>query len=927
MIKYFSLSFIIVYHLMMTLLGQPAANLDWKVHREGQVSQFISNMGCLWPTGYLMSSWTGGLYCEFPRNSFEEHLGEGGIWIGGITPSNDTLVSVTTSWNSSEEFFPSTNPWDTIWVAEKGQLLNIPYWPDYTGFSDQDFICRYSDYNILNITNHQPLFVDVIQVSSTWKNLPLSEVILYNYQIIPTQFSVSKAYIAFWLDGNVGYRGQNWAFALDDYSVYFPQTHLALAMDQEGGEDGSAFSPLAIRIYPPENIHPDSLHWTFIWYEGGLGSSPPTNDNLRYREMSSGIIMPDQGSAIGSQFFVAFGPVDLTIGDTLQFKVGQILGNGMNGILGNVNYLDHLVLGGTPQPDLIIESLRVDEYSADSVLFYYDVKNVGDFPANLEGPTLSDSDNVSIMSFFSEDRIYNNGNDILANQQIIGPSPLGILNPGDVYTGTFTTSYPPDSAFLSYLTLMIDNTNRIIEISDLNNTNFVSLYSGPEIIYPASGHELFALPLITPDWQGIRLSFALNLKDSLSIDYAWSVDEGDWHWSTDTLLYISPQEFMPHLTGDHIVRVTWGVNQQVIDPLGDSVLIHLVEPSFQYNRLIIDETDESLFTGGLIAFQDRDALVDSFYAEVFNTWSQWDFQSQGMPSKSVMGQYKLLIWHADNPFSNPAHAHKLPEQQEDLADYLNVGGDLVIGGWRLLRSFDINTSFPMTYQAGSFIRDYLKIWLADETALVATDFSWAAGMEGFSDVSVDTQKMAEWPYLGKLGQITVFPQLDQSSDTIYTYQNEPTGFPNWRDEPCGVSYRSSGYQTVFLGFPVFFIEKGDAEVLGEEILQHLGYDPSVIEGPVVLPGEFTVHQNYPNPFNSGTIMEFDLPEPQHVVIKIYDILGRELTRLSSERYPAGSHRIRWDGLDRNGTPVSSGIYFYLIDAGPYQKINKMVVIR
>jgi len=135
------------------LLAQQA-RLDYKVHDVGRVRQLVTNIGTLWSA---VTDYPGLIYAEYPPNSREEHVGEGGIWVGGITPGNDTLVSVTTSWASSFEFFPSAARWDSIWVIGKGDTVNIPYRQRYVGVSDQDFVCRYSDYNITNIANHSPV--------------------------------------------------------------------------------------------------------------------------------------------------------------------------------------------------------------------------------------------------------------------------------------------------------------------------------------------------------------------------------------------------------------------------------------------------------------------------------------------------------------------------------------------------------------------------------------------------------------------------------------------------------------------------------------------------------------------------------------------------------------------------------------------------
>lgn len=355
-----------------TLFAQQTT-LDWKLHDVGKVRQFISNIGSLWPTGLLGSDYPGLIYCEFPPNSGEEHVGEGGIWVGALVGA-DSLVSVTTSWNSTQEFFPTDAPWDTIWVVTRGDTVDIPYWPGYVGVSDQDFVCRYSDYNppSLRIGSHNPLYVDVIQVSYAWSSPPLDEMIVYDFRVIARQIPLDDAYIAYWLDGNVGFCAAcrfDFGFALEDLSEYYTDQHLGVSIDGPGGVDGNAYSPIGIKIYPPENFPVDSLRWTFNWYPGGGLGAPPSLDGPRYGQMAANIIMENQEGGVGSQFIVSFGPFDLNVGDTLHLRIGEILGKGLEGMMANVERLDWLIGQDfkVPSPPPV-PPLRVEARSREVIL-------------------------------------------------------------------------------------------------------------------------------------------------------------------------------------------------------------------------------------------------------------------------------------------------------------------------------------------------------------------------------------------------------------------------------------------------------------------------------------------------------------------------------------------------------------------------------
>jgi hypothetical protein len=91
--------------------------------------------------------------------------------------------------------------------------------------------------------------------------------------------------------------------------------------------------------------------------------------------------------------------------------------------------------------------------------------------------------------------------------------------------------------------------------------------------------------------------------------------------------------------------------------------------------------------------------------------------------------------------------------------------------------------------------------------------------------------------------------------------------------------------------------------------------------------EYLLYQNHPNPFNPETKTRFHLPEANHVVLRIYDILGKEIRTLADGIYEAGYHSLNWDGRDNHGNPLSSGIYLYQLQAGTFSEVKKMSLLR
>ena len=94
-----------------------------------------------------------------------------------------------------------------------------------------------------------------------------------------------------------------------------------------------------------------------------------------------------------------------------------------------------------------------------------------------------------------------------------------------------------------------------------------------------------------------------------------------------------------------------------------------------------------------------------------------------------------------------------------------------------------------------------------------------------------------------------------------------------------------------------------------------------------IPTEYGISQNYPNPFNPSTRIEFALPEQANVVLKIYNVLGREVKELVAGEYVAGYHTVVWNATDNASNNVPSGIYFYRINAGKFSKTTKLVLLK
>jgi|GEM_PF-1973905 len=119
----------------------------------------------------------------------------------------------------------------------------------------------------------------------------------------------------------------------------------------------------------------------------------------------------------------------------------------------------------------------------------------------------------------------------------------------------------------------------------------------------------------------------------------------------------------------------------------------------------------------------------------------------------------------------------------------------------------------------------------------------------------------------------------------------------------------------------------DANDNAVTIIESDNVSTAVRETLLATPGSFSLSQNYPNPLlasspNAATIIEFELTKPEHVVVTLYDMSGREISKLLDREMNAGKWRVPFDGK-----ALPAGAYFYQLKAGDFSATKKMIVVQ
>jgi hypothetical protein len=176
-----------------------------------------------------------------------------------------------------------------------------------------------------------------------------------------------------------------------------------------------------------------------------------------------------------------------------------------------------------------------------------------------------------------------------------------------------------------------------------------------------------------------------------------------------------------------------------------------------------------------------------------------------------------------------------------------------------------------------------------------------------------------WPSNAKVTALAVHDTIFYAGTSNHGIYYSLNGGINWMGGggPKNVYSLAASGQYLFagVGTPTIFTGSVWRRPLSEMLV---GVRDSHERNPIT----FTLEQNFPNPFNPTTVINYKLSITDHVVLKVYDVLGREIAALVNEQKSEGTHNAEW-----RATSVSSGIYFYRLTSGNFAQTRKMILQR
>lgn len=124
----------------------------------------------------------------------------------------------------------------------------------------------------------------------------------------------------------------------------------------------------------------------------------------------------------------------------------------------------------------------------------------------------------------------------------------------------------------------------------------------------------------------------------------------------------------------------------------------------------------------------------------------------------------------------------------------------------------------------------------------------------------------------------------------------------------------------------YYNDESTGEILVKSVQPEV-VNTSFRPGDWAIPDVYGLSQNTPNPFNPVTSFSYSLPQAGDVKLTVFNILGQNVRNLVNNYQEAGTYSVVWDGKDASGKPVSSGVYFYQIKTGEYEKTRKMMLLK
>jgi hypothetical protein len=348
----------------------------------------------------------------------------------------------------------------------------------------------------------------------------------------------------------------------------------------------------------------------------------------------------------------------------------------------------------------------------------------------------------------------------------------------------------------------------------------------------------------------------------------------------------------------------------------------------------------------------KETLTDAGYCyDVYDINGAW---SNVHTHPIWFDDYDCVVW-----FTGPYYSNYLfdKEAQEAIRDYLGAGGKVVLLGDRIANNMAVVDEDSL---GGEFLHGIMGCDYIDEVASpFEKPYIYAAAVESLEvfglpvEVDLDTLLIyRECPDLKDMSYVAVVdsPPSGYTAQRLAYMTNADVGEA---DEVIYTEYQGVG-QCVYVNFDLCgSATHARTYCNGDAAAPAPDFTPGVYDGrvnlmhfiledifdlpanggglagtnPPALEQRWALGQNIPNPCVDGTDIRYEVARPVAVKIRVFNALGQEVRVLVDGVKTPGIHAAHWDGCNATGAPVSSGVYFYKMEAGDFIATHKMLVVR
>ena len=364
----------------------------------------------------------------------------------------------------------------------------------------------------------------------------------------------------------------------------------------------------------------------------------------------------------------------------------------------------------------------------------------------------------------------------------------------------------------------------------------------------------------------------------------------------------------------------------------------------QFHPVIVSDGE----AGAIVAWDDTRNANTRVYAQRVNSDGSLQWQNNGIQISQLPGEDRIqaITSVGDNEFVIAWTNGISPYTETDIfAQKITSSGEKK---W-------ISSGVPISTSVGN--QYYCVIVSDDKSGAV---FSWEDRRSGEADIyaqKINSAGVIEWqangiPVCSKTnhqmtlriitdennGAIICWLDHDGNNFDVYGQRIDEFGLPKWQSNgvPISITIKydifigmiSDGLGGAILAWDDQRNGDNNDDIFTQRIDENGNLYVTSLndEFNQTNPALFLLSQNYPNPFNPNTVISYQLPASSDVTLKVYDVLGNEVTTLVNEYKPAGKYEVEF-----NSSPgirdLASGIYFYQLKAGDYIITKKMILLK